>query len=93
MTPSTEPAASGEGGGGGARLAERIKAVIDREVYCTVVIRPEHDPNCQGDCGRYGCPIPVQDYGDTADLARAIAEELTRPTPPAAPLEATDADA
>ena len=63
-------------------LANRIKAVIDREVYCTVIIRPEHDPSCNGDCGRHGCPIPVQDYGDTADLARAIAADLADIFPP-----------
>ena len=65
-----------------AGLVEQIKAVIDREVYCTVIVRPEHAPNCQGDCERHGCPIQVQDYGDTADLARAIAEELARITQP-----------
>lgn len=70
-----------------AGLAERIKAVIDREVYCTVIIRPEHDPQCNGDCGRYGCPIPVQDYGDTADLARAIAKDLTTVIPPGSTAE------
>lgn len=51
---------------------ERLAEVIEREVYCTVIIRPEHDPRCNGDCGRYGCPIPVQDYGEISDLARAI---------------------
>ena len=61
-------------------LVERIKAAIDREVYCTVIIRPEHDPSCNGD-RRDRCPIPVQDYGDTADLARAIATDLLRSAP------------
>ena len=63
-------------------LVDRIKAVIDREVYCTVIIRSEHNFNCNGDCEHHGCPIQVQDYGDTADLARAIAEELARITQP-----------
>lgn len=35
-------------------MEERIKAVIDREVDCIVVVRSEHHPDCPGggpDCG------------------------------------------
>lgn len=67
-------------------LADRIKAVIDREVYCIVVVRPEHEQGCPGGgdyCASH-CPVPTQDYGETADLARLIAEDLTRITPPGA---------
>lgn len=51
---------------------ETLKAVIDSQVYCTVVLRPAHADGCRGNCSEYGCPVPVQDYGDTGDLAATI---------------------
>lgn len=60
--------------GEGLNEAERLEAVIDAEVDGTIVTRAEHEGGCPGGgdyCASH-CPVPVQDYGDTADLARAI---------------------
>lgn len=64
----------------GATLTERIKAVIEREVYCVVVVRSEHDSGCPGggDYCSHHCPVPVQDYGDIGELAGAIARDLSQ---------------
>ena len=54
--------------------AEELARMIDSQIDGTIVSRAEHDPNCPGggpECARL-CPVRVQDYGDTTDLAAAI---------------------